>query len=77
MALAGARLGDGDSLTAVAAQRLVRQIAGDIHGSVACAVVDWDPDSDVRAQVRRLVKKARFLMRGGYRELAAGERPRL
>ena len=67
-------------LTAVeglAARRSVREFAGDIHGADAGAVVDWDNDSDVRAQVRRLVKKARFLMKGGYLELAAGERPRL
>jgi len=78
--LPGRGLGDGDLLTAVeglAARRSVRQIAGDIHGAAADAVVDWEPDSDVRAQVRRLVKKARFLMKGGYLELAAGERPRL
>ena len=61
----------------LAARRSVRQIAGDIHGADAAAVIDWDPDSDVRAQVRRLVEKARFLMKGGYLELAAGERPRL
>ena len=29
------------------------------------------------AQVRRLVKKERFLMRGGYLEFAAGERPHM
>jgi len=34
-------------------------------------------DSDLRAQVRRLVEKARILMKGGYLELAAGECPRL
>ena len=72
--------GDGDLLTAVeglAARRSVRQIAGDIHGADADAVVDWDPDSDVRAQVRRPVKRARFLMTGGYLELAAGQRPHM
>ena len=66
--------GDGDSLTAaegLAARRSVREIAGDIHGADAEAVVDWEPDSDVRTQVLRLVKKARFLMRSGYLELAA------
>ncbi|MDE0374287.1 MAG: DUF2285 domain-containing protein [Rhodospirillales bacterium] len=64
-------------LTAVegpAARRSERQIAGDIHGADADAVVDWDADSDVRAQVRRLVKRARFLMKSGYLELAAGQR---
>ena len=55
----------------------MREIAGDIHGVAAAAMVDWDPDSKERAQVRRLVTKARFLMKGGYLELAAGEQPRL
>ncbi|MCY3793774.1 MAG: DUF2285 domain-containing protein [Gammaproteobacteria bacterium] len=61
----------------LAARRSVRQIAGDIHGADADAVADWEPDSDVRAQVRRLVRKARFLMKGGYLELAAGQQPRV
>ena len=78
--MAGRGSGDGDLLKAVeglAARKTVPQIAGDIHGADAEAVVDWEPDSKERAQVRRLVKKARFLMRGGYLELAAGEQPRL
>ena len=78
--LAGRGSGDGNLLTAVeglAARKSVRQIACEIHGVDAVPVTDWDPDSDVRAQVRRLVKKARFLMRGGYLELASGRRPRL
>ena len=54
-----------------------RQIARDIHDVDAGAVTDWGPDSDVRAQVRWLVKKTRFLMKGGNRELAAGQHPRL
>ena len=40
------------------------------------AAKDWDLGNDVRAQFRRQVEKARFLMRGGYLELVAG-RPRL
>jgi len=52
-------------------RRTAQWIALDFHGA------DRDLDSDVRAQVRRLVKKARFLMKGGYLESAAGERPRL
>ena len=40
-------------------------------------VVDWDNDSDVRAEVRRLVKKALFLIQGGCLELTSRERPRL
>ena len=38
---------------------------------------DLDPDGDLRARARRLVRKARWLMKGGYLELAAGRRPRL
>ena len=60
-----------------AALKMMPQIAVDIRGADASAVQDWDNDSDVRAQVRRLVKKARFLKKGGYLELAAGQRPRL
>ena len=75
-----ARLRTAWALAAVeglAARRSVRQIAGDIGGTDASAVIDWAPNSDRRAQVRQLVKKARFLMGGGYLELAAGERPQL
>jgi len=67
-------------LTAVeglAARKSVRQIAFDIHGADTPEVQDWEPDSNLRAQVRRLVEKARFFMQGGYLELAAGQRPRL
>lgn len=60
-----------------AAPKTMPQIAGDIRGADASAVPDQDNDSDLRAQVRRLVKKARFLMKGGYLEFAAGQRPRL
>ena len=78
--MAGRGSGDGNLLTAVeglAARKSVRQIARAIHGVDAVPVTDWDPESDVRAQVRRLVKKAWFLMRGGYLELASGRRRRL
>ena len=51
--------------------------AGRVRNADAVAVSVWDPDGAVRAQVRRLVKKARLLMKGGYLELAAGEWPRL
>jgi len=61
----------------LAARKSARQIAGHIHRADTSAVIDWDPDSEVQAQVRQLVKKARSLMRDGYLELAAGERPRL
>ena len=67
-------------LTAVeglAAWKSVRQIAREIHGVDTEAVKDWDSDGNVRAQMRRLVEKARFLMQDGYLELAAGRQPRL
>lgn len=59
----------------VAARKTVQQIAVDMHGADRIAA-DWEPDSAVRAQVRRLVTKARGLMQGGYLDLAAGRRPR-
>ena len=61
----------------LAARKSQRQIAREVYGAESAAAEDWDPDGDVRAQVRRLVGKARFLMRGGYLELTAGRRPRL
>ena len=75
---AGQGCGDADLLTAVAglaARKSQRQIALEICGAASSAAQDWDPDGDVRAQVRRLVRKARWLMQGGYLELAAGRRP--
>lgn len=61
----------------LAARKSQREIAREVYGSESVEATDWDPDGDLRAQVRRLVGKARFLMRGGYLELAAGQRPRL
>ena len=61
----------------VAVRKAVKQIAVDIHGAKKVAERGWYPDSDLRAQVRRLVEKARELMKGDYLELAAGRRPRL
>ena len=55
----------------------MRQIAGDPHGAYADAVADRNSDSDVCSQARRLVKRARFLMKGGYLALAAGQRPHM
>lgn len=61
----------------LAARKTAPQIARDIHGAERMAERGWERDSDLRAQVRRLVKKARELMQGGYLDLAAGRRPRL
>ena len=61
----------------LAARMSQRQIAAAIYGADPVPAKDLYPDSNVRGHVRRLVKKARFLMRGGYLELAAGRRPRM
>ena len=60
----------------VAAGKTHRQIAVDMHGAGRVAQ-DWENDGALRAQVRRAVKKARGLMRGGYLDLAAGRLPRI
>ena len=72
--------GDRELLIAVAglaARKSQRWIAAAIHREAAVAGDGFDNGSDLRAQIRRLVKKARFLMQGGYLELAAGLQPRM
>ncbi len=72
--------GDRELMIAVeglAARKSQRQIAAAVHGEDAVAGDGFDNDSALRAQVRRLVEKARFLMRGGCLELAAGRRPKM
>ena len=61
----------------LAARKSQRRIAVEVYGAGAVPAKDLYADSDVRAEIRRLVEKARFLMRGGYLELAAGLRPRI
>ena len=61
----------------LAARRSQRRFAAAIHGEAAVAGEGFDNESALRAQVRRLVEKARFLMQGGYLELAAGRRPKM
>ncbi len=61
----------------LAARKSQRRIAAAIHGEAAVAGEGFDHESALRAQIRRLVEKARFLKQGGYLELAAGRRPRL
>ena len=61
----------------LAAGKKLRQIALDVYGPDMIADRGWHADGDLRAAARRLIKKARFLMKGGYLELAAGLRPRL
>ena len=61
----------------LAAGKKLPQIALDVYGADRVADRGLDSDSDLRARARRLVAKAKFLMKGGYLELAAGQRPRL
>ena len=73
-------MGDEDLLTAVeglAARKKLPEIAVEVYGANTVADSGLDSDSDLRARARRLVSKARWLMKGGYLELAAGQRPRL
>lgn len=49
-----------------------RQIAVEVYGANRVADSGLDSDGDLRARARRLVSKARWLMKGGYLELAAG-----
>ena len=60
----------------LAAGKSFPQIALDVYGADRIGDKGLDSDSDLRARARRLVKKAQFLMKGGYIELAAGRRPR-
>ena len=53
------------------------QIALEVYGAERIGEKGLDSDGDLRATARRLVKKAKFLMKGGYIDLAAGRRPRL
>ena len=61
----------------LAAKKKLPQIALDVYGADKVADRGLHSDGDLRAAARRLVRKARFLMRGGYLDLAAGRRPRL
>ena len=76
----GRGAGDADLLKAVeglAAKKKMPQIALEVYGTETVGEKGLDPDGDLRARARRLVRKARWLMKGGYLELAAGRRPRL
>lgn len=62
-------------LTAVeglAVRKKLPEIAVEVYGANTVADSGLDSDSDLRARARRLVSKARWLMKGGYLELAAG-----
>jgi len=47
----------------------LRDVAEGLFGADAVAA-DWHADGDLRARVRRLVRRGNALMRGGYRHLA-------
>ena len=60
-----------------AGKRKLAQVALEVYGAERIGENGLESDGDLRARARRLVKKAEFLMKGGYIELAAGRRPRL
>ena len=67
--------GDGDRELLIAldgdkAKKEARQIAEEIWG-VDEVAPDWYPDCPLRSKVRRRIKRARYLMEGGYLKLAA------
>ena len=59
-------------LDARLAGRSLRLIAIDLFGE-ALVAKEWSPNGWMRARVRWRVKTALALMRGGYREMIAGE----
>jgi hypothetical protein len=56
------------ALDGVLAGASQREIAAALFGEDAVAH-RWEPDSELRAQVRHLIRRARALMLGGYRRL--------
>ncbi|MDX4956571.1 DUF7011 domain-containing protein [Delftia acidovorans] len=57
------------ALDATLAGASLREVADGLFGADAVAF-DWHADGDLRARVRRLVRRGNALMRGGYRRLA-------
>jgi len=57
------------ALDAALAGASLREVAEGLFGADAVAA-DWHADGDLRARVRRLVRRGDALMRGGYRRLA-------
>ena|SRR3990167_773688 len=57
------------ALDATLAGASLREVAEGLFGADAVAA-DWHADGDLRARVRRLVRRGDALMRGGYRRLA-------
>ncbi|GAB2468682.1 DUF2285 domain-containing protein [Comamonas humi] len=57
------------ALDATLAGASLREVAEGLFGADAVAA-DWHADGELRARVRRLVRRGTALMRGGYRQLA-------
>jgi hypothetical protein len=57
------------ALDATLAGASSRDVAAGLFG-VAAVAQDWHADSGLRSRVRRLVRRGKALMRGGYRRLA-------
>ena len=57
------------ALDATLAGASLREVAEGLFGADAVAA-DWHADGELRARVRRLVRRSTALMRGGYRRLA-------
>ena len=57
------------ALDATLAGASLREVAEGLFGADAVAA-DWHADGDLRARVRRMVRRGNALMRGGYRRLA-------
>ena len=57
------------ALDATLAGASLREVAECLFGADA-VVADWHADGELRARVRRLVRRGTALMRGGYRRLA-------
>lgn len=57
------------ALDAILAGASMRETAAGLFGADAVAA-DWYADGGLRSRVRRLVRRGRSLMRGGYRRLA-------
>jgi hypothetical protein len=61
-----------------ALQALDATLAGASHRDIGAAIfgseaimIRWHPDSELRAQVRHLIRRGRVLVNGGYRRLLA------
>ena len=62
------------ALDATLAGASLRDVAEGLFGPDAVAA-DWHADGELRARVRRLVRRGDALMRGGYRQLAQIDAP--